>query len=850
MTSQFPTLFRWHVLRYVARHKLLALLNVLSVALGVAVYLAIQIANRSANESFAAGVDLVAGKAHLEARGQITDELWPKIAKVEGVSATTAVVEGVVTLPAYKGEYLRLVGVDVFTSVPFRTFEIGSTDQRLDTEKWLGEAGSIAVTREFAQRVGLKLGDSLDLQVNATTVPAKIIALLDLSESVGDSRVAAIDIGWAQEILGRQGRLNSIQIRAAEPEKAVRLAESIRSVLPPDVRVEPPRQRSFQMQTMLSAFQLNLAAMSLVSLLVGAFLVYNTIYASVVRRRTELGILRALGVTRTEIRGLFLGEACLFGIIGIVLGSVGGVMLGRVMIGAVEKTISSLYMLVSIERVSLDPWQFVLGAVFGIGAVIAGAWLPANEASQVDPIATLSLASHAEVNPVRQRHWRWWAAASLVLAVVLCAIALRFGPPLLAFGGAFFVLAGFALFAPATTQIAGSVGPSIFRDWHLLRMAGDHLRRALHRHAVTIAALATAVAMMVGLTVMIYSFRESLTTWIEQGVVADLFVAPASNEVIGLGSVVPPEPIAWLRQQATIDSVDGFREASVTARTREGDQPVLLVAIDGRYRNNLQFEGGNAAERMSRVFRGEAVAVTESLARRWHLGAGMTLSLVTPKGVEDFPIAGVYTDYSRDQGAVLMANPRFTQSWQDLGPQSLAVYLKPGANPDQVVDQFLARFSLRGEFIAYSNRALRARIFEIFDQTFAVTYVLRTIALLVAVIGIFLSVTTVVAERQRETGMLRAVGASRGQIAQLFMTEAALIGIAASVLGIITGFALALVLTWVVNPAFFGWTIHLHIPWIAIATTPLWVIAATIFAAWWPAWRGALEPIATSVREE
>jgi putative ABC transport system permease protein len=671
-----------------------------------------------------------------------------------------------------------------------------------------------------------------------------------LSGSVGDSRVAAIDLGWAQEILGRQGRLTSVQIQLSAPKNTADLAARIRQVVPPDIRVAPPRQRSVQIQTMLGAFQLNLTAMSLVSLLVGTFLVYNTIYASVVRRRTELGILRALGVTRSEIRWLFLGEAIVFGFIGIVLGSVGGIALGRAMVGAVGKTISSLYLLVSIERVSLTPWQFVLAAVFGFAAVIAGAWVPAAEASRIAPVGVLSLASHAEASPSRGRHWRSWSIGSLTLAAALCALALWTGPPMLAFGGAFLFLAGFSFCAPAMTLFVGLCTSLLARGWHILRMAGDHLRRSLHRNAVTVAALAAAVAMMVGLTVMIHSFRESLTAWIEQGVVADLFFAPASNETIGFGSVMPPEPIEWLRQQSIVDSVDTFREISVMAHTRDGEQPVLLAAIEGRYRNNLQFDGGNATARMQRVFRGEAVAVTESLARRWHLRAGMTLRLLTPEGVESFPIAGVYTDYSRDQGVVLMGQSRFVQSWQDLGPQSISVYLKPGAEAGALADQFLRRFSTHGEYIAYSNRALRARIFGIFDQTFAVTYVLRTVALIVAVIGIFLSVTTLVAERTRETGMLRAVGASRWQIVRLFMTEAGLIGAAASLLGIVSGLALALVLTWVVNPAFFGWTIHLHLPFATVALTPLWIIAATIVAAWWPAWRGAFEPIATAIREE
>ena len=850
MTPQFLTLFRWHVLRYVTRHKLLAVLNVLSVALGVAVYLAIQIANRSANESFAAGIDLVAGKAHLEVRGQLTDEMWPKVASVPGVSATTALVESVVTLPDYPGEYLRLLGVDVFSSAPFRTFEMASANQRLDLDAWLGEPGSIAITSEFARRYGLKVGDPLKLTANARTVPGKIVALMDTGDTPADSRFAAIDIGWAQELMGLQGRLTSVQVLAADPRHAPELAEKIRAQLPADVRVEPPRQRSFQTQTMLSAFQLNLTAMSLVSLLVGAFLIYNTIYASVVRRRVELGILRALGATRMEIRWLFLGEACLFGLAGIALGSVGGVALGHAMIGTVERTISSLYLLLSIERASLSPWQFVFAAAFGFAAVIVGAWVPSAEASRVDPIGSLSFGSHAERSQQRRWPWHIWALTSLLLAVAACVLALRTGPPLLAFGGAFLVLAGFALCAPGASSMFSRVAGRMAGSVHLLRLASDHLGRALHRNAVTTAALSTAMAMTVGLIVMIHSFRESLGTWVERGIVADIFVAPASNEIIGLSAVVPQEAVDWLRRQPGVDSVDTLREIRVRAEMAEGERPIALAAVEGRYRGNLRFEGGNDAAKMARMFRGEAVVVTESLARRHHLREGMLLSLRTPKGVEAFPIAGVYSDYSQDQGLVMMSQPRFAQRWIDPGAETLAVFLKPGADPSAVADAFRQKFSRGGEFVAYSNRALRERVFNVFDQTFAVTYVLRTIALIVAVLGIFLSITTLVAERQRETGMLRALGASRGQIIQLFMTEAGLIGVVASALGLLTGLALALVLTWVVNPAFFGWTIHLYIPWGTLATTPVLIIAATILAAWWPAWRGSLEPIASSVREE
>ncbi len=844
ITPQFPRLFVWHVVRYVRRHRLLALLNVVSVALGVAVYVAIQIANRSANESFAAGVDLAAGKAHLEVRGNLDETLWPNIAQVSGVKATTALVEGVVTLPDLPGEYLRILGVDIFSSDPFRTFALQTDGASLDLDRWLGRTGSLAVAEDFARRYSLKAGSKLRVSTNAQITDAMVVGLM--SEMNDASHFAALDIGWAQELLGKQGRLTSIQILLEKPDEAEQVAARIRKIVPADVSVAPPPQRSAQVQNMLSAFQLNLTAMSMVSLLVGAFLIYNTISASVARRRTELGILRALGASRTEVRSLFLGEAMIFGAIGIALGCVGGIALARLLIGAVEETISSLYLLTSIERSFVEGGQFARAAVLGALSVLIGAWIPAEEASRVDPVGALRPGEESAGATVPTRRLTLAAAGFIALAALACAIALQMGPPLIAFIGAFFVLAGFGLLAPLAAQLTGRAAAAWTAAGALWRLAADHLRRSLARNAITVAALATAIAMTIGLTVMIHSFRESVTAWIERGIVADLFIAPASNEIIGLSAEVPAAPIAWLRAREGVDSVDTFREEAITA----GSTPVLLAIVDGRYRDNLEFRGGKARERMARVMAGEAVAVTESLARKFRVLAGDHISLVTPAGPVEFLIAGVYSDYTRDQGAVLMIRALHDRHWPPAGPMSLAVYLEPGADPHVVADDFRRTFGRDGQFVIYTNRSIRERILEIFDQTFAVTYVLRTIALVVAALGIFLSVTTLVAERRRETAMLRALGATRGQVQKLFMMEAGMIGVVASLLGLACGVLLAMVLTWVVNPAFFGWTIHLHLPVVVLVTTPLWIIPAAILSAWIPAWQGSDEPIADSIREE
>jgi putative ABC transport system permease protein len=856
MTPRFPHLFWWHAVRHLRRHPFLALLNVLSVALGIAVYLAIQIANHSANQSFAAGIDLVAGKSHLEVRGDVDEMLWPLLAGEPGVKAVTGLVEGVVTFPDWPGEYLRVVGVDLFSGEPFRTFTIGQQGKAPPLEDWMGSGTALALTAEFAQARGIKVGDSLRLLVNSEVHTARVAAVLDSSDSPGStqSRFAVMDIGWAQELFAQQGRLSSIQLLLDDPRQASAIAAQLNRVLPPGLHAEAPRQRSFQVQNMLSAFQLNLTALSMVSLLVGVFLIYNTISASVARRRVEIGILRSIGATRWEVRFLFLGEALVLGVCGILLGILGGIALARILTGAVAETISSLYVLLSIDRNSLSPAQFITAALFGFGVVLVGAWWPANEASRVDPVAALSVGEHAQRAVSRAPRWGWAGIGSLLLAALCAFVALRYGRPMFGFVAAFFILTGFALFSPSATSAFGRCAIQVERAGAVWHLAADHLRQSIHRNAVTVAALAAAIAMMIGLTIMIFSFRDSVNSWINRGIVADLFIAPASNEIIGLEAAVPPAALTWLRARPEVRGVDTFRELEIqVAAIPERDSvPSLarLAVIEGEYRHNLSFVGGNDERKMARVFSEQCVAITEPFARKFKVRDGDRMTLGTPRGLAEFEIAGVYTDYTRDQGLVLIARSNFSQWWSDLKVQSLAIYLRPGQSSESLVNEFRAQFSREGEFVIYSNRTLRSRILSIFDQTFAVTYILRTIALLVAIVGIFLSVTTLVAEREREIGVLRALGASRGQVQKVLMTEAGMLGAIATTLGIASGMILASALTWVVNPAFFGWTIRMRIPWMSILATPFWIIPAALIAAWYPAWRASLHRIAQSVREE
>jgi len=839
MTPRFGALFFRQVIRPTLRHPLLPALNVLCIAAGITVFLAVQMANRGALESFRNAVSLVAGRAHLEVRGDLPEVILPAVGRVAGISVATPVVEGIVTLPDEPGEYLRVLGVDPFTGEDLRVFQLTSVgNESLDFEKWLREPLTIAVT---ADRAG---SDPIRVVADGHVVELEPGFVLKTDDAAvrSDSRLVAMDIGWAQELLGRRGRLTSIQILLTDPLKAAEVARAIEKVVPSDANVGPPARRGAETEVMLAAFQLNLTALSLVSMVVGVFLIYNSLSATVVRRRVEIGILRANGASRKEIAALFLGEGLIAGVAGTVLGIVAAGPLAGVLAAPVAQTVSSLYTLVSIEHPVLSAGQVLLAFVVGIGASLVAAWRPAAEAAACDPASVLHPGSVMESFRIRSGIWLPFGLAAIGVAGLLSWWSLHGGGSFLGFAAVGFVIAGSAMIVPAAAiLLAGMIRG---RGW-LARLSAQHLVRALHRNAVTIAALAIAAGMTVSVSVMIHSFRASVNSWIGQTLVADLFIAPAANEIVGLQTFVPDPAVAWVRQDPRISEVATFREIPV----RWDGRTVSLGVIEGRARGELQFlraiPGAAAA-----FFLPDHLVVSESFSTRHGTQPGDRLRIATPRGEREFLVAGVIKDFTRDSGLLLMDQKNFSASWSDARVHSLALKLRNPQDADAVAADFRAAVGTTGEFSIYTNFGLRSRVMEIFDQTFAVTSVLRGISVVVAIAGVFLSLTTLVIEREREIGVLRSIGASARQVQALVFAEAGMIGLLASVVGVACGAGMAMILTWVINKAFFGWTIDLRYPLDVLATTPLWLIPAALAAAWLPALRASRIPPAQAIRFE
>jgi putative ABC transport system permease protein len=830
------------VVRYAQRHKLLALINILSIALGVAVFLAVQIANRSAVAAFEAGVDLVAGRAEIEARGVFPDQTWPRLSKLPGITAATPLVEGTVTLPDLPDEYLHIIGLDPFTNGPFQTFKL--KDWRLETRgnNWFGNPESIVIAKGFANRHQLKAGDRLRVRVNEKVVDLQVTSILEAADV--DTHLAAMDIGWAQELFGKNGQLSAVLFRVSDPKNPESVIQEIRRIVPPDVSVEPPSQRSVQVAKMLAGFQLNLTALSMVSLLVGMFLVYNTITASVARRRLEIGIMRCVGTSRRRVQWLFLGEALLYGICGAFLGCVAGVVLSNYLIGVVARTVSNLYILTSVEHFTVPLWELPFVFLLGTGTAVLGAWLPARSAADLPPLQALN-PGLAATRP------RWsdlrWVLLSLVSAGLGCLtgwIALTVFRPA-GFAAAFFILTAACLLAPSVTGWVGLLVARIGLLPRLIRLAGNNFARSINRHAVAVAAVGAAVAMLVSVSVMIYSFRVTVTRWVDRRLVADIFLSPAANEIVGFENYLSPALITFVRGVPGIEYLDFFRDQTV----RCNGESVSLAVVGGSTRNTPEFVGGDSQRKYQQFFTNDVVIASEPLARRLHLRGGEKVVLATPNGDRAFQVAGVFYDYTRDAGLLMMQAANFQRYWHDDRFNSLAIYLRPGASTEQTIEHIRSHYPGADAYAIRSNRDLRTLVTKIFDQTFAITYVLRFVASIVAVSGITLNLVVLIKERERETGVLRSIGVSRIGMSFLVMGESGLVALSALVLGLIGGVGLSYVLTEVINKAFFGWTIPVAWPARELVTIPLLVLSAAFLAGLFPAWQVAKIPIIEMVRE-
>jgi putative ABC transport system permease protein len=829
--------------RFFLRHPWQLALAISGVALGVAVVTGVDLAGGAALRAFDLSREAVVGRAThqlLAPNGRFRESVYLDLRIGGTAPASAPVVEGRVRASDTGPLMLTMMGVDPLAEGPFRDY--AAARGSVDLAPLMTEPGAVLGTRELAARLGIEMGDRFSVHADGRDTPLRLVGWLEPEperRAVLEEFLLA-DIATAQEVLGMLGQLSRVDLVLSEAE-----AGMLSRTLPDEIELSATTAQSRSMSEMTRAFRINLLALSLLALLVGAFLIYSTMSFLVVQRRTVIGTLRTLGVSRAQLFTSVLRESLLVGTPGTVIGLMLGWLLGAGLTRLVVRTIDDLYFQLEFAGMHLDAAALLKGVVLGIGVTVVASLAPAAEAAAVPPRSVLSRASFER----RARRRLPWLLLGAALALVAGVGLIRLGPPTLAIGflGLLCVILAAAFAAPpAIVAMTSLIGRLAGRRLDMpSRMALRGISSTLSRTGVAVAALMVAVASVIGVGVMVGSFRISVDNWLRHSLRADLYI---SLEEAWYTAGRDPEALA-----SRLSADPGIAEVtrSVRHRLETGDEQIRLWALDpgsGDWGFDL-LQGEETAARAA-FLSGDAVWLSEPFARHRQLGVGDELELATRDGRRRFRVAAVFRDYTSDRGVVAIHLPAFRAGWgiQRLG--GLGLIAAPGAGTEQLrkaVDQALG--DAAGVQVA-SNAEIRQVSLAIFDRTFTITRVLQVLVGIVAFLGILSALQSLQMERVRELAVLRALGWTPGQVRRLIMTQTGLLGAAAGILAAPLGLVLALFLVQVINMRAFGWSMGFHPDVATLGQGLLLAVAAALFGGLYPAWRSGQRRPARDLRDE
>ncbi|HEX3660328.1 MAG TPA: FtsX-like permease family protein [Acidobacteriaceae bacterium] len=825
-------LFLRLIVRPMLREKTRSLLVLFAVSLGVAVALAIELAGDAAASSFHTSLQTVAGEYNLEVRaaGGVPQSLVGDLARLPWAIRVTPRIEDHATVAA-TGETIPLIGIDFIAHANDPDGARFSLPQNTSIFNDINSPDALWVTRSLCDHVG----GTVTLLINDRQHAYTVRGFLPSSAQVSGD-VAVMDIDAAQQATGKRGSVDRILLKVPDRPGFAQWQQRIRTLLPPGVQLLPQGSETAANRRMLAAFRWNLRILSYIALLVGAFLIYNTISVSVVRRRAEIGTVRALGAGRRAVLLAFLAEAAVFG----VLGSLLALPLGRFLAGGAVRllsaTVNALYVSSRPGPLALSTGSMALAFVVGIGVAVASALAPALEAARVPP--TEAMARGRREYDVRVERRR-----DAVLAVLL-ALAAAFTSRLPALGGkpvfgyiaALLLVAASALAIPALITILMPVLSAALRRLLGVEalLASRSLAGSLRRTSVLVGTLSTAIAMMTSVAIMVGSFRQTVVTWMECQLPADFYLRPAGEPGADRYPTIQPGLADRIAKLPGVAAVSRFRAYPLeyqglpaTLASAELDSP--------QARQGTEFLSGQPSSVVLRALAtGNNTIVSEPFANKHHVHTGDALTLPLGSRAVPFHVIGIFYDYGDEGGIVLLARSTMLRYLPDPAASSLAVYLTPGADLETVRAR-IREAAAGTDVLLFSNGEIRREGIRTFDQTFAITYALEAVAILVAVLGVAGALISIVIDRRREFGLLRFLGASTSQIRGLILVEAGLIGILANFVGLLLGYLLSLILIYVINQQSFGWTIQFHWPVAVLIAALSGVYAATVLAGLYPA---------------
>jgi putative ABC transport system permease protein len=790
----------------------------LAVALGVALAYSVHLINASALSEFAGAARAANGDPDLtiaaRTRDGFDDGLIESVAGDASVRAASPMVElDVAARAAPNGEALslRVLGADALQVAAVAPALLPRLDAGQDRLAWLDPDLAFANAAAL-RRLNVHSGDAIELRGVAGWQRFRIAGTL----AVGGSALLMVDIAAAQARLGLAGRLSRIDVRLMPGMDPERWASERR--WPADTRVASANEAEQRVSNLSRAYRVNLSVLALVALLVGGFLVYSVLALSVAQRTPTFALLGVLGLTARERRGWVLAEAACIGALGSAAGLLSGVALAWLALRALGGDLGGGYFPGVAPTLQISVWTTIAYAALGVAAALAGAWWPARAAERMAPAQALKGLS--SFGPGRSRLLP--ALGLLLAAGVLALLPPWRGLPLAAYASVAALLAGGVALVPAVVQalLAGRVATT----QPLLLLAWQRARHQRHTASAAVAGVVASVALSVALLVMVGSFRDAVSSWLDGVLPADLYLRTVGGAAAGDATALPS---AFADQASALPGVARVRASRVRALALDPQRPTLaLIArpVD---------LGANALPWIGDVdARGDAnVFVSEPAAALYGWQVGDTIELPLPDGTQRLRVAGIWRDYARQFGAVVIETALWRRHGGDSNLNEAAVWLSPGADAHAVSERLRELAGPDVPLETASAGELRALSLAIFDRSFAVTRYLQAVAIAVGLVGVAASLSAQVLARRKEFGLLSHLGLTRAQVLTVVTGEAAAWLAAGVALGLAVGLAVSVVLVHVVNPQSFHWTMPLQVPWLRLAALGATVLVLGVATA-------------------
>lgn len=817
--------------------------------MGVAIVVSIDIANHSSGKAFNLSMNAVAGKSTHQIIGTsegIPDSVYYNLRVKEGFKDIAPLIESYVSVPDSGKKIFKLLGVDLFAERPFRDY-LSGTGTSIDGElkEFLTGPNSVVLSNGSLAELKMKVGDSLKVFIGGKERTLYISGKITEDERNTSSleNLFICDIATAQELTGKINRIDYIDVIAGTDAEEKRL----RNILPDGYDLQKSGSRSETAEQMLEAFNINLQSLSLLALIVGLFLIYNTMTFSVVRRKVLIGTLRSIGVTSNEITGMVIREALIIGIIGTAAGFLAAYFISKYLLIFISQTINDLYYVVSVREVYISPMIIAKGLALGIFATLLSAIKPAREASSVHPRSAMMRSEQESSLLKKVPEMSIVGIATIIAGILILLIPTK--NIWLSYFGILPIIIGFALLTPSIIILVEKILSPVFKSLFGItgKIASRSIVQNISRTYVAIAALSLAVAATVGVGTMISSFRSTVIDWLESRLNADIFISAPSLVSRRNDAVLSEDLLEKVRALDEVAEINFYREIEIN---QDGKTYHLISSgISQRNHSGFQFKEGEPADAWKRFEEGELL-VSEPFAYRHDLEVGSMLTLKTDNGMREFRVAGVYYDYASDQGLVTMYHTHFKKHWSVKGVSGISAYVKEGFDLNILKEKIQLLDTGGQQIVVRSFKFLRDTSIEIFDRTFLVAKVLQLLSVIVAFIGILSSLMSLQLERKRELGILRANGLLPSQLFGMVGIQTVMMGFTAGLLALPLGNVLAAILVYIINKRSFGWTMQFDlIPSIMIEAILLSLFAA-ILAGLYPAYKMSNTSPANALREE